>query len=104
MKLHVTVAGVDRQIDADAGSSLLHAMRDAGVPVLAICNGACSCATCHVQIDPAWIDRLPPKQELEEETLDNAFDVRVTSRLACQVNLDETLDGLRLELAADATG
>jgi 2Fe-2S ferredoxin len=104
MKILVTVSGADHMVDAAAGSSLMHAMRDAGLPVLAICNGACSCATCHVYVDPAWIDRLQPREDIEDATLDNAFDVRATSRLACQVILEEALDGLALRLADDATG
>ncbi len=62
--------------------------------ILAECGGACSCATCHVHIDPAWVDRLPTMQPMEEEMLEFAEDVDDTSRLSCQLQITDQLDGL----------
>ena len=58
------------------------------------CGGICACATCHVYVDPAWLDKLPPKQEMEETMLDFAQDVRPNSRLSCQITVTPALDGL----------
>ncbi len=62
--------------------------------ILAECGGACSCATCHVHIDPFWVDRLPPKEVLEEEMLEFVEDADETSRLSCQLKITEDMDGL----------
>jgi ferredoxin, 2Fe-2S len=58
------------------------------------CGGACACATCHVYVDPAWLDKLPPKDDMEETMLDFAQDVQKTSRLSCQIKVTPELDGL----------
>jgi 2Fe-2S ferredoxin len=77
----------------------MEVIRDAGLPIKAECNGALSCATCHVYVDEGWTARLPPATPEEREMLDGAFDVRGNSRLSCQIILTEKLDGLALALA-----
>ena len=72
--------------------------RAAGLPVLGECNGSLACATCHVIVDPAWADRLPPVSDDEEAILDSVFDLTPTSRLSCQIPLSDALDGLRVSL------
>ena len=72
--------------------------RTAGLPVLGECNGSLACATCHVVVDPAWMDRLPPISDDEEAMLDTVFDLTPTSRLSCQISLTDALDGLRVSL------
>ena len=87
--------GTEHAIDAPLGDSvMIVAVRNNFDGILAECGGACSCATCHVHIDPAWVDRLPPREELEEEMLDFAEDVDETSRLSCQLKITEDMDGL----------
>jgi 2Fe-2S ferredoxin len=58
------------------------------------CGGACACATCHVYVDPAWVEKLPPRQEMEEQMLDFAQDLKPNSRLSCQIKVGPALDGL----------
>lgn len=59
-------------------------IRDAGLPIEALCGGGCSCSTCHVYVDPAWMSRLQPAKADEVDTLGLAFDVTEHSRLSCQ--------------------
>ena len=91
--------GAEHELEAIEGWSVMQIIREYGLPIKAECGGACSCATCHVYVDAEWIDRLPPKRPEEEERLDDAFDLKETSRLSCQIILDEKLDRLRLRLA-----
>ena len=87
--------GTEHAIDAPLGDSvMIVAMRNNFEGILAECGGACSCATCHVHVDPAWVDRLPPMDELEQEMLDFAEDVDETSRMSCQLKITQELDGL----------
>jgi 2Fe-2S ferredoxin len=58
------------------------------------CGGACACATCHVYVDPAWMDKMPPKLDMEETMLDFAQELEPTSRLSCQIKVTPELDGL----------
>ena len=62
--------------------------------IVAECGGICNCATCHVYVDEAWKDKLPPPSEEEGNQLDNAFEVRANSRLSCQIKITDELDGL----------
>jgi 2Fe-2S ferredoxin len=87
--------GVRREIDAPLGLTLMEAARQHGVQgVVAQCGGACACSTCHVYIDRAWISRLPPREEMEEGMLENAWEPRDNSRLSCQIQSTADLDGL----------
>ena len=84
-------------VEAEPGSTLMEAALQGGVTsVVAECGGACSCATCHVYIDDAWVDRVGPKTDEEDDQLDTTFDVRPNSRLSCQIKITEALDGLVL--------
>ncbi len=73
---------------------MIVAVRNDFEGILAECGGACSCATCHVHIDPDWIEKLPPMDDLEREMLDFADDVDEYSRLSCQIKISDALDGL----------
>lgn len=95
----VTQTGELRPLDVPATGSLMQALSGAGLPVRADCGGCLACGTCHVYIDPAWAARLPPPGEDELGMLEMALDPRETSRLSCQIVLDEALDGLAVILA-----
>ena len=87
--------GSVHSVDAKNGDSvMIVAVRNDFDGILAECGGACSCATCHVHVDPAWIDKLPPMDDLEQEMLDFAEDVDEYSRLSCQIKISDALDGL----------
>ena len=98
----VTREGEEREIDGDAGLSVMEVIRDAGIDeVLALCGGCCSCATCHVHVDPAFADRLPPMSEDENDLLDSSATRDATSRLSCQIAFDAGLDGLKVRVAEE---
>jgi 2Fe-2S ferredoxin len=89
--------GGRREIDAPLGLTLMEAARQHGVQgVVAQCGGACACATCHVYVDPAWLARLEPREEMEEGMLETAWEPRENSRLSCQVHITADMDGLQV--------
>ncbi len=92
-------AGVEHSLEALDGWRVMEVIRDWGLPIKAECGGACSCATCHVYVDPGWIELLPAKSDEEEDMLDGCFEVEHTSRLACQILMRDELDGLKVTLA-----
>tara|TARA_R110002096_G_scaffold80612_13_gene188776 strand:+ start:1136 stop:1453 length:318 start_codon:yes stop_codon:yes gene_type:complete len=103
MKILVTDGhGVEHEVEATVGWTVMEMIRDAGLPIKAECGGSCVCATCHVIVDEAWYDKLPAKSDEEIDMLDLALEVFDTSRLACQIEFDESLDGLKVTLAPDA--
>lgn len=94
--------GAQRTVAADPGLSLMEAIRDAGVDeLLALCGGCCSCATCHVKIDPAFVGLLPPISEDESDLLDSSEHRDEHSRLSCQIPMTAELDGLRVTIAPE---
>jgi 2Fe-2S ferredoxin len=96
----VLPGGAERRVTVPAGTSLMHAAVDHDVPgIVGECGGCASCATCHVWVDPAWIDRLLPADEVEDDLLGFAeTERRPTSRLGCQIAIEDALDGLRVEV------
>jgi len=100
MKIFVTdLEGERHELEAVEGWRVMEIIRDYGLPIKAECGGACACATCHVYVDPEWMDKISPMREEEEDMLDEANDVRENSRLSCQIILDESLDGFSVTLA-----
>ncbi len=93
--------GVERELDAPAGTSLMEPLRDMDDGVTAICGGMCSCATCHVYVDEAWVPKLPPAMSDEMDMLRDLSSFRPTSRLSCQIQLVGALDGLRVAIAPE---
>ena len=94
--------GRQHELDAKPGEVLMELLREQDWGVAALCGGMCSCATCHVFVDPDWAGRLPAPQPDEKELLQElvGYDP-ARSRLSCQVNFEESLDGLRIEIAPD---
>ena len=102
MKISVTDRdGKNQILEGDSNSTLMEIIRDLGMDIEAACGGCCACATCHVYIDEKWVNKLNPIDDDEESMLDQAFDVKDNSRLSCQINLSDELDGIELELAPD---
>lgn len=80
----------------------METLREVEWGVAAICGGMCSCATCHIFIDEAWMKRLPPPQPDEKELLQELAGYQPeSSRLSCQVRFEKELDGLRISIAQD---
>lgn len=98
----VTRDGTERTVTGQAGLSLMEVIRDNGFDeLLALCGGCCSCATCHVHVDPEFADKLPKMSMDEDDLLDSAGDRDATSRLSCQIPFTDALDGLRVRIAAE---
>lgn len=93
--------GETHTLPALEGWRIMEIIRDSGLPIKAECGGALECATCHVYVGDAWLDRLVPKQDEEDEKLDEAFMVKRTSRLSCQILMSEALNGLEVTLAPE---
>ena len=97
-----TRAGEAHRLSLKPGLSLMETIRDGGLDeLLALCGGCCSCATCHVHIDPAFADRLPPMSEDENDLLDSSDHRTALSRLSCQLRLNKELEGLRVTIAPE---
>jgi 2Fe-2S ferredoxin len=87
--------GSESTVDAKAGHTLMEVAVDNGVAgMVAECGGACACATCHSYIDAGWADKLPPMADMEDAMLESALDRRPESRLSCQLEVTDELDGL----------
>jgi 2Fe-2S ferredoxin len=91
--------GGTHTVQVPVGTTLMRAATDNGVPGIdGDCGGNCACATCHVYIDPAWSVRVGPRNATEEAMLNAVDELRSNSRLACQITLDDALDGLLVGL------
>jgi ferredoxin len=90
----ISANGTTRTATASAGDRLLEVAQNADQPLEGTCEGQMACSTCHVIVDADWFARLPAAREEEEDMLDLAAGATRTSRLACQIILTETLDGL----------
>ncbi|WP_272929875.1 2Fe-2S iron-sulfur cluster-binding protein [Burkholderia sp. KCJ3K979] len=89
-------------VESPDGVSLMEAIRASGMDeILALCGGCLSCATCHVYIDPAFENRLPPMSDDEAALLDTSTHRNEHSRLSCQIVLTSDLDGLRATVAPE---
>jgi 2Fe-2S ferredoxin len=96
---YIEYNGTVHDIDVPTGFTLMQGAAKNGVPgILAECAGACACATCHVYIDPNWVDRLEPAHETEQALLEYAEDVQANSRLSCQIKVTADLAGLVVRL------
>ena len=91
--------GAEHIVDVASGLSVMEGAKSNAVPGIdADCSGNCACATCHVYVDNAWIDKVGPAGMIEQPVLDFAFDPRKNSRLSCRITVTDELDGLILNL------
>jgi 2Fe-2S ferredoxin len=98
--LATTADGHLIEVPARTGDSVMQALRDADVEgILALCAGCCSCATCHVYVDDAWLSKVGAANPAENELLEAGGHRRRGSRLSCQIEMIAALDGLRIEIA-----
>ena len=98
----VNRAGEEKTVEASAGLSVMEAIRDAGFDeLLALCGGCCSCATCHVYVDPSFADKVEPMSEDENDLLDSSDHRNEQSRLSCQIHLSDAVDGLKVTIAQE---
>lgn len=89
--------GTEHVVDAEKGVSVMEAAVKNMVPGIdADCGGACACATCHVYVDEAWVEKTGKPEAMEESMLDFAYEPKPNSRLSCQITVSDDLDGLRV--------
>ena len=87
--------GTSRDVNVEEGVNLMDAALDNMVPGIdGDCGGVCACATCHVHVEPSWIDKLKPMDETEDAMLELTDDRNENSRLGCQILAAPELDGL----------
>ncbi len=93
--------GTARTVEGEIGATVMEtAIRNSVPGIEAECGGACACATCHIYVADEWTNVVGKPAPMEEDMLDFAFDVRATSRLACQVRITAELDGLTVTTPA----
>jgi len=96
----IDTEGGEKEVDVKNGFSVMEAIRDNGFDeLLALCGGCCSCATCHVKVDPAFADKIPPRSPDEDDLLDSLDGKNEYSRLSCQIKVTDELDGMRVQIA-----
>jgi 2Fe-2S ferredoxin len=94
--------GKEHEIEAKPGLKVMEILRELDYGVAAICGGLCSCATCHVYVDADWTGRVPKPQSDELELLKELPDYReATSRLSCQLDFTDNLNGIKVTIAQD---
>lgn len=94
--------GTTSEVAVGEGLTVMEAIRDNGFDeLLALCGGCCSCATCHVHVDPEFASRLPPMSADEDDLLESSDHRTETSRLSCQIPFTADLDGLRVAIAPE---
>ncbi|MFG1279860.1 2Fe-2S iron-sulfur cluster-binding protein [Xanthobacter autotrophicus] len=92
----------ETQVEGKEGLSVMEIIRDSGFDeLLALCGGCCSCATCHVYVDPTFSSLLPAMSDEENDLLDGSSSRRAESRLSCQLFFSDALDGLRVTIAPE---
>ncbi|MDP3676503.1 MAG: 2Fe-2S iron-sulfur cluster-binding protein [Novosphingobium sp.] len=95
-------SGEETTVEATAGLSVMENIRDNGFDeLLALCGGCCSCATCHIHVDPEFADKLPKMSEDENDLLDSSDHRDEYSRLSCQIPMTADLDGLKVTIAEE---
>ena len=102
-KIHaVDRDGTEKVIEGETGMSLMLNLRNVGgLDVAAICGGMCSCATCHVYVDAAWVEKLEEQSPDEFELVEFSEHYKENSRLSCQIEMTDDLDGIRVTLAPE---
>lgn len=98
--IYVTCDENRHEVEVETGYSVMEGAINNDIDgIVAECGGACACATCHSYIDEAWLDKLPEMDDMEDSMLDAAFERKSNSRLSCQIEVSEALDGLVVYVA-----
>ena len=92
---YIENSGSSHTIEVSSGLSVMEGAVQNDIPGIdADCGGGMACATCHVYVNEEWFDKLPAKEDGEEDMLDMAFEPKQNSRLSCQLIVSDELDGL----------
>lgn len=94
-------SGIEHEVNAQIGLSVMEVLRELDYGVAAICGGMCSCASCHVYVDPGWVPKLPAPMSDERELLAGLACSTSESRLSCQIDFTEAVAGLKVMIAPD---
>ena len=95
----VTFVSHNKTVHIDDGETILDAAIDNDVPLEHNCGGNCACSTCHVYVHPDWVEKIPAKDDMEEDMLDFAYEPDpARSRLTCQIKVPDALDGLVVQM------
>ena len=98
--IYVTSDGNRHEVEVENGYSVMEGAINNNIEgIVAECGGACACATCHSYIDEAWLDKMPAMDDMEDSMLDAAFERKENSRLTCQLEVSDKLDGLVVHVA-----
>lgn len=93
--IYVTRDGQRHEVEVESGYSVMEGAVNNNIEgIVAECGGACACATCHSYVDPEWLGRLPEMDDMEDSMLDAAYERKENSRLTCQIEVSDALDGL----------
>ena len=91
--------GEQHQVNLDNGQSIMQGALDNLIEgILGECGGCCSCATCHCYVDDAWLEKVGAPDDMEKDMLDSVVDPKSSSRLSCQIQMSDDLDGLVVRL------
>lgn len=97
---YIEHGGAVHEVEVENGLTVMEGARDNNIPgIEADCGGACACSTCHVYVDDAWVEKLPPREEMEQDMLDFAWEPDPRkSRLTCQLKVSDAIDGLVVQM------
>mgnify|MGYP001393225509 CR=1 FL=1 len=94
---YIENSGESRTVEVENGLSVMEGAIQNNIPGIdADCGGSMACATCHVYVKEKWFDKIPKKEEAEEDMIDMAFEPNKNSRLSCQIIVTDELDGLEV--------
>ncbi len=98
--IYITADEVRHEVEVEAGYSIMEGAINNNIEgIVAECGGACACVTCHSYVDTAWIDKIPSMDDMEDSMLDAAFERKDNSRLTCQIEMSDALDGIVIHVA-----
>ncbi len=96
--IFIEADGTEKTVDAQNGLSLLEVAHSNDIDLEGACEGSLACSTCHIILEKNFFETLPEPSEEEEDMLDLAFGLTHTSRLGCQIIIDEKLEGMKVRI------
>ncbi len=98
--IYITADETRHEVEVETGYSIMEGAINNNIDgIVAECGGACACATCHSYVDTAWTDKIPAMDDMEDSMLDAAFERKDNSRLTCQIEMTDDLDGIVIHVA-----
>ena len=96
---YIEHGGQKHEIDVANGLTVMEGAVQNDIPGIdADCGGSMACATCHVYVKEEWFNKIPKKEDGEEDMLDMAFEPKANSRLSCQIVVSDEIDGLEVNI------